>query len=312
MLKKGLFILFLATSVALNLYSKDRIVDRSSSTPKWIGTVVKDCFSTSAIGQTMDQAQQKCMDNVRQHIVTSIAANVSSYDTYKSLQVTQNDLINVFEEFSSNVNTQGAQLPFLTGISISNAEEIYWEKHYVKDEERYYYVYHILYPFPDSERDKYIQEFLILDKEQYDKYLRLKEEVDTFKQVEFISEAISEISFLKDYFFDSKRKKELSQLQYRYSKLYDQIVLQPLEESLGKVTYHLMLNGRVVTISKLPKIKTPSAATELSVVANDDDTYTLTYNYEYCMEEDDNKIDLSYYVGGRSIKRTIFFHVKDK
>lgn len=302
-------LLFLLLSVTVS--AQDKIVERSAKkAPAWIGTANPDSFTVSATDATLDGAQHKCMADIKQNIITTIAANITSEEKYKASQITENELMTVLEDYSSDVKTQGAILPFLTGISISNATDIYWEKHYVKNEKRYYYIYHIQYPFTKAERTKWTNEFLRLDGAQYDKYLQLKQQFNTFTNVEFIERAIGELETLGGYFFDRTRRNEVKTLQQNYSALYGNITISPISAALGEYRFCMLIDNRAVTTSKQAKIKS-EYATNVIVKQNDDKTYVVTYNHEYCTDEDDNTIDISYLFGGRNLKHTIFFDVRE-
>ena len=312
-MKRILYALLMLMVLNLSGLAKEKLVDRSASKmPAWVGVATEGCIAVSAVAPTMDEAQSKCMMDIRQQIITSVAANITSSENYQALQISHNDLVNVFERYSSETQTVGANLPFITGISIAKAKEIYWEKYYNKTDKSYHYVYHILYPFSNLERNKWIKEFLEQDEAQYNKYIYYKNQIDSFKNVEFIQEAVGELSTLYGYFFDSRRKGEISQLQNRYNKLYEQIAIQPVHESLGAVYYSVAIGNRVVTVDKMPRIKSKSSASDLSVsLSGEEGVYAITYNAENCYPEDDNSIEVAYSIGGKSIKRTFYFDVNE-
>lgn len=301
---------FVLLLLSWNGFSQDKIVESSSKkTPEWIGAADPDFFTVSATDNTMDGAQHKCMADIKQNIITAIAANITSAEKYVTSQIGENELVNVLENYSSDVTTHAARLPFLTGISITNAADTYWERHYVKLEKRYYYVYHIKYSFPAIERIKLINEFLRIDREQYDKYCNLKKQFETFTDIDFIDTAIGELETLASYFFDNVRRNEVTTLQQNYSRLYGNITINPISDILGEHRFCIMINNRAVTTSKRPKIKSEYAS-DVVVKQNDDRTYGATYNYEYCTHEDDNTINIFYVFGGRTLKHTIYFDVR--
>lgn len=296
-------------SVAAN--AQEKIVESSAKKmPAWIGMAGADYFTVSATAPTLEEAQQKCMADVKQNIITAIAANITSSEQYLTAQISRDELTNVFEKYASDVKTQGALLPFLTGVSLTKATDIYWEKHYVKKEKRYYYVYYINYPFPTQEREKWTCEFLQKDKAQYDKYLTLKEQFGAFTNIEFIELAVGELETLAAYFFDSVRKNEVKTLQQNYYQLYSQISVQPVSQALGESAFYLTLAGRPVVTAKTARTKSETA-TEISVKPLENKLYQLTYSYEGCVDEDENKIELSYNFGGRGVKYTFYFNVKE-
>ena len=77
---KRLLTLLLLLAVALPASAqKEKVVERSAKkAPAWLGISCPDYFTVSATAPTLDQAQKQCLTDIRQHIITSIASNITS------------------------------------------------------------------------------------------------------------------------------------------------------------------------------------------------------------------------------------------
>ncbi|MBO7263130.1 MAG: hypothetical protein J6U93_01260 [Alistipes sp.] len=117
---------------------------------------------------------------------------------------------------------------------------------------------------------------------------------------------MNDLDALNTYYFDEVRQSEVLALKENYRRLYSAISITPYYSSLGEILYSLNLNGRRVTTARRPVIKS-EYATEIEYSATEDNLYRITYNYEYCQPEDDNKIEVTYQFGGSAIARYTFY-----
>lgn len=300
-----LFIIFSTISVQAQV----KIVEKSSKNkPTWIGTAGKDFFTISASGPTLDNAQNKCMADVKQNIINSIAVNIVSNENSYEQQTTNDKVISMIGSYSSFIKTQGAQLPYLTGISITNATDVYWEKCYVKSENSSYYVYYVKYPFLETERNLLIVEFKKIDNIYNDKLRELQENFDKFVQLESIESAISDLDPLIAYFFDDTRINLAKSLQIKYRKEYENISVVPTTSFLGEFNYSLLLKGRVVTTAKQPAVRANCASN--ITVRQDANNYRIEYEYGDCLDDEDNWIEFTYQLGGRPLRYKFTFDIK--
>lgn len=313
------FISILFLLVSVSSFSKDRRVDKSSKkTPTWVGSVAKDYIILSTTAPTLEKAQKSIMESVKQDIINSIAMNITSAE--QSSRSTNTQSVQTFKgsnsvnssesSYASQINTNAAVLPFINGITLTNADGIYWEKFYVKSTKSYYYEFHIKYPFSSTERQRLADEFMKLDSEKVRKFTVLSDNYDTFESINYITTAIGELGALNEYFFDQTRKSEVTLLQKKYQMLFKQIELVPLSTKLGEYKYGLFIGNRQVTYSRLPKVKSSTAA-EVVVKRGDDMSYIITYNSEYCNEYEENSIDIIYSFGGSALRESFTFDVRE-
>lgn len=288
------------------ILGQEKVVERSAKkAPSWIGLSESGYIITSSVGETLDEARGACLSNIRQLIASSVAVNISASESFSEAITMSNNGMGEDRSYSQDVESIAASLPYITNILIDDAE-LYWQKVYNKTSKEYKYEVHAKYPFSDFTRAKLISDFLEQDQRQYDKYLKLKEDYSSFTEVEFIDRAINELHTLRNYFFDAKRQNEVDALTIDYRKLYSAISIVPFSEKLGEIVYYLELNGRRVTSSKKPTVKSDYASS-IQVYNLENGMSKITYSAEYCLPEDENIIKVSLRVGSYTVKNTFSF-----
>ena len=305
-MRKSIYIMALLM-VANALFAQEKVVESSAKkAPAWLGLSEPEYIITSSESETLDGAKAQCLANIRQTIVSSVAVNISSSENYQEDISMSGNSMDAQRRYQTNIESIAASLPFVSDILLDDAE-IYWRKFYNKKDKSYRYEVHAKYPFSTFKRNELISEFMTQDKEQYDKYLALKDGYSSdFTEVEYIDRAISELNALRKYFFDAKRQNEVDALVSNYRRMYKAISIVPYSEKLGEIVYYLELNGRRVTCSRKATLKS-EYATNLQVRAIGDNLYKITYKYDYCLPEDENTIVVSQKVGSVTAKNTFYF-----
>lgn len=294
------------TSIAVN--AQEKVVENSGKKPKWIGTTMPEAIIVTADAPDMMEARNKCMDLVKQEIVNSVAVNINSSSFSSKTQTSFNEHYAIKSEYSSEIKTIAARLPFVSGISVSDAET-YWEKIYVKKEKKYFYRFHMKYPYPEITKKKLIFEFEKNDEEKNLQLEELKSKYNNITSVEEIGRSIMELKILAAYFFDDIRKGETMSLQKQYNDLYGQIAVQILNNVPGELSFILILNDKLISYSKLPQVKS-DYATNLSVLRNSvDKSFTVKYNYDGCLPEDPNTIEILFHLGNKNLKNEFRFDI---
>lgn len=311
-MKRILFSLLLLSNI-LCVTAKIKVVESSERrAPSWVGAFESGYIIVSAEAETQDQAKQLCLARVKQEIVNAVAVTVSSQEQLAELSVDTNGNEAYQSVYASNIQSIAAQLPYISGISLDENGEAYWQQCYdTKDKSKTrYYMYHVKYYFPSTEREKLIRQYKLLDQEQVEKLAALRAEYNTFTQVEYISKAITEITPIINFFNDNKRKEEAQALQSSYRKLYSEIAIEPISNELGVFTYKLVLHGRTMTTSLRPKMRSDYAY-NMEYRPLDENCHTICYDHEGCIETDPNRVYLTYSIGGKSIKYDFPFDVRD-
>ncbi|WP_295935626.1 hypothetical protein [uncultured Alistipes sp.] len=286
---------------------KDKVVAASGKKrPAWIGKSDQTHFAVTEVGKELSEASNKCMASIRQHIINAVAVNVSSAETMTTRNISRDQLITVMNDYSSVLMTEAGKLPYLNNITLSNAEDTYWERIYSKKTKTYRYEYSVLYPFTEQTRRQLIDAFVAIDDAKQAEYDRLRAELSTITNIDRIQQAVNELEGLADYFFDATRKSDVETLKRNYLALYNTLSIQVESETRGICVYSLQMDGRRATTSREPRLASESA-TEMVVKPYGDKLYMLTYNPEYASASDINKIEIGYAFGGARVSRTIYF-----
>lgn len=293
-------------TVATYAQREKRIEASDKRKPDWIGRSDASAFSVTEVGESLAAASERCMASIRQYIVNSVAVNVSSTETMTTRQISRDNLMSVMNDYSSVLMTEAGQLPFLNGITLSNAEATYWERIYDKRTKSYRYEYSVRYPFTETTRRTLVDAFLAIDNAKVARFEQLRAELETIVDLDRIPQALNELDGLDNYFFDTTRKNDVATLRRNYLGLYDRISIEVEEQTTGRCVYSLRLAGRPVTSSVRPRL-TSQSAIELVVEPYADSRYLLTYNAEYASPQDINTVEIRYPIGGGRIARTVYF-----
>lgn len=302
------YCLFLCCSISVLVNAAQyKIVERSAKhAPEWVGQAIPGYLIFSAESATLDMAQQICMENIKNEIVNAIAANITATTTSFSEQTGTNGEFVLTEGFRSDLKTIAARLPFVSGITIANVEESYWEKRYDNKQKKYSYLVFLKYPFSRMERNRLIAEFQQYDAEKYQALTDIKMQADNLTNVDDIAGYLSDMEPLVAYFFDETRKAEAESLQKNLRQIYKNIAVIPLSNELGRYSYALMYNGRKLFASRLPSARSEYAS-DISIVPQSDTTFVVTYNYDGCLPEDENTVDLVFNFGGYTNRHKFHF-----
>lgn len=302
-----LLLFFLVFSVPCT--AKIKVVEKSAKkTPVWVNTTQKDYIITSAISNDIEKAKNECMDNVRKYIIDAVAQNVKSSSESNITQESVNSgIVSFLDKYNYSYQTQSANVPYLTGISASKAEDSYWEKRMDTDTKQISYLYCMKYPFPSLELKKLVHEFQRRDEEMNDKFKALEKGYEEIASVEQIDKAITDLSTLIHYFFDDIRLDAARNLQQNYRKLYKQVTCREISNKPGTYVFALALRGRDITISQRPLLKSETL-TQLRAEQADKE-WKVYYNYETCDPSEENPATISFRIGGTPLVQKFYVDV---
>lgn len=297
--------LFLLAGVVA--FAQPKVVDKSGKKPSWVNGLEKDFVIVSGSGSTIEEAQKNALMLIKERIVLSVAENVKAKSEMTKEESSYNSSVSTFlEKYSSQVTSQSGKVPYLQGISLSNANEYYWEKLYDKTTNKTVFNYHIKYPFPEFELQKLVSDFKLRDREMTENLNRLEAEVDTVSSIEQIEKNIDELKALQDAFVDARQDK-VNVVIARYKNLYQSIELTEVDNSLGKLKFTLRLGNRNISTVKKPVVKSECA--RITGVKNNVTDWEITYDYDNCYEDPENNILVSYRFGNATVSKKFFFDV---
>ena len=271
-----------------------KVVERSvKSVPQWISTPPAGYLVVEVEAPDMSTARDKAVEELSTRIVMSVAANVAHSSHSQAESVSTDGQLSEKETFGFDTKIAAANIPFIKGISLTEAKDTYWEKCKEKKTDRIFYRYALLYPFPDSQLQKLRDEFEALDNEKSQTLQTLKEGLDRVSSSLEIEKAVTTLGQLQAYFFDDVRRKEAEGLQTNYKKLYKGLTLKATKPEGGKFKATLMLQGRPFEVTGVPTLKS-NCATRLQAEPLPDGTgFEITYDDIDCLPDEDNWIEIN-------------------
>lgn len=303
---KKCLILALAMITSLSVsFSQERVVKKSGKRPKWVNGVVKDFIIVNGGGATIQTAQQNALISIKEHIVSAIADNVSSKSELIKEESTLNNVSTFLEKFATQINTQSGQVPFLQGISLSNADQYYWEEVKRKNKTTYYY-YHIKYPFAQLELQQLVSDFKQRDNELTNQLENLIKQADVVTSVEQIEKNIESLKVMNDYFMDG-RKAQGNLGIANYNSLLSSIELVDAESKLGELKYALRLGTRTISTTKKPITRSDCA--RITSTTNNQNLWVVNYDYANCYENTENNIHVNYRFGEADVQKKFYFDI---
>lgn len=286
---------------------KEKVVESSDKhKPAWIGTFEESYITVTEVGKTLSDVSERALASIYQHIINAVAVNVSSSETLISKSVSYDNLSSVMHDYTSVLMSEAAKMPFINDISLTNANDIYWEKIYSRKDKSYRYEYSVRYPFDEATRHKLVADFIAIDNAKMVELASLRRELDSITELDRINRALNALDVLYNYFFDSTRKGETEQLKRDFLALYSQVGIEIEQEGVGECIFSLRLNNRRVTTSIPARLKSASAL-NMSVAAIEDGRYKLTYDPTYASATDLNTIEIIYLFGARRVAKVVHF-----
>lgn len=302
--------LLLVLPLCASAQDKIKVVESSAKKqPVWVNGSETEYIITSATASDLQTARDKCLDNVRRYIIESVANNVKATTESTISQTTFNNSVESFlDSYTSTYESQAADVPFLKGISASKIEEYYWEKRLNKTSKEYFYVYSVKYPFTSLEMKKLVYEFEKRDKEIWGKYEELADGIRNIQSLEQIDRAIADLGPIINYLFDTTRKSQAEALRSSYNKLYSNITIRPVWQTLGEYRFQLVLDNKPIATSQRITLKSECASKLQS--EQQGNMVVVRYAYDGCAHDDQNEITAMVKIGGKSVKHSIYYTIK--
>lgn len=298
-----IFAALLVTGVA----AQTKVVEKSAKkVPEWLNTAAEGYLVVSVRSNSLAEGQTKALTEITERIIQSVASNVTVSKKNVLSEVNVNGSIESSDAFTQVSKIKSANLPFLKGISLSNAEEIYWEKVRDKATGKEHYDYSVKYPFSRSEQRKLIAEFEALDAEKVARYEALEQKIGSIESVDEIGQAITELNTLSGYFFDDVRLSQVEGLTARYKQLYDALSLTGTFLENGKYQCQVLLDGNPVKVATKPKV-TSNCAGQIGVRPADG-MFVISYDAEDCLPEEENFLNISLVAGGKRLQHKAFLN----
>lgn len=289
--------------VTIGGFAQDyKVIDKSEKKrPEWIGVSGNGYISVVSHKPTLEEARQDCMNILMEEIINAVAVNVCAQTSSEIVQVNSNEGMQFTDEFRSSSSTQSAVMPFLNNITISKAEATYWEKHQDKKTRNISYEFSLLYPLSDADLQKYNRQFLEIDQEMVDKTRQLEAAAKKMASIEEIDRGSAEIKQCVSYFFDKTRRQWAESIAEIYRKAPSRISLHGKQENATTYRVWLELDGRKLTPSGTPALKSDCA--ENMQFSREGDDFLITYSTANCLEDEPRHLEVSFRIKARVVKQ---------
>lgn len=302
---KRLMWVICALLLAVTVGAQTKVIEKSAKkVPGWLNTAVDGYLVVTVTANSLAEAQTEAQVEITERIIQAVASNVSVSKKNVLSEVNTDGNIESTDAFTQVSKIKSANLPFLKGISLSNVEEIYWEKIQDKATKKESYNYSVKYPFSRLEQRRLIAEFEALDAEKVAQYKVLEQKINEIESVDEIKQAVAELNTLSEYFFDDVRLSQVKGLIGRYNQLYDALSVTGTFLEGGKYQCQVLLDGSPVRVSAKPKV-TSNCAGQISVRPSDG-MFVISYNAEDCLPEEENFLNISLNVGGKRLQHKAF------
>ena len=291
-----------------NAFSQEKVIDKSKKKkPAWVNATIKDYIIVTGRGKTVDEAKSQVLPEIRKEIMNSVAIYVRSSSEITIENENKNNVINTIEKFKNTSTLQTADIPALKGLSLNKAEDYYWEKFQDKKTKEVTVAYHVKYPFSEAEMQKIIRQFEKQDQEMTDKLNSIVDHIDEIKSIDEIYTDIKELQNLEDYFVDQRKEKAQMGI-IRLKDMLKSIELVPIENTLGRLVYAFKIGEKYYASSKKPKYKNSECVTITSKTTKGYEQI-IEYEYEDCMEDEQNQITVKYKFGNTRVEKTFYFDI---
>lgn len=303
-------VVFILVFMPLIAFSQVKLEDKShKSRPDWLHGTEKGYLIVSETASDIESAKQKILMNLKDQIAETVATRVVSESTLTTQQVLNGKNIDFQKEYKNYIVSKSANIPFISEISLSKATDYYWEKYYNKKTKSYYYEYHVKYRLMDIDIRNMVQGFQSHEQELRKTFEDYENDLDNIKSVEAIERSINGLRAFKSKFDDNDmRVAKIDQLITDYQKLYESIVIEVVDNSIGSVGVQLQLNKRGIITKQIPKLSS-NCATQFNPKLLDN-ILNIDFNFFDCEDNDSNWIEIRYKFGGKDVSKKVYIKLK--
>lgn len=286
---------------------KTKVLERSSkSVPQWLGTQPSGCIVADVEASDIAQARAKALEALATQTVMAVASNVIHTSSSSASVESTDGVLNETETFGYDTRVAAANIPFIKGITLSEATDTYWEKLREDKTDRIYYRFAVLYPLPQDELERMRSEFDRTDREHASRLECLKEGLHKVRKSTDIEEAVNALEALKAYFFDNVRHTQAESLQKDYKGLYKSLTLQATKPSDGSFKVTVLLDGHPFEVTGLITLKANCASRMDANPLPDGTGFEITYSDIDCLDDEDNWIDVSLRLRDARLSKRVF------
>ena len=213
------------------------------------------------------------------------------------------------DTYSRQSSIRTANLPFIKGISLSKAADIYWAKLRDKKTGAEHYEYSVKYPYTRLEQQMLQADFEELDRQKVAELENLETQVDNITAMEQIGSGIARLDALGEYFFDKARAARVKGLRTQYNDLYKSLGVTGKIVKPGTIECALTVQGRAVSCGMSP-VATSNCANNIQV-SPEDGIFKVYYETADCLDDEDNYVDVTFRIKGKKVARHFVIKADD-
>ena len=297
-----LTVLALASMLCQTASAEDKVIDKSAKrVPEWLTGPAEGFLVVTVDAPSISKAQKLALDEVTERILRSVASNVSIEQRNEiSETAVDGSVASSNDSFTLTSRIKSANLPFLKGISLSKATDVYWVRLRDKKTGAERYEYSVKYPFSRMDQRMLQAEFEELEAEKEAELDELERQADNITSLDDISAGLAGCDALAEYFVDNVRAAKVKSLKTRYNNMYKAIGILGTVTGKGTAECALCINGRAVRCGLMPAV-TSNCASDINVTPSDG-MYRITYDTSDCLPDEENYITVTFRVRGKRIE----------
>ncbi|MDE7108914.1 MAG: plethodontid receptivity factor PRF, partial [Muribaculaceae bacterium] len=126
---------------------KAKVIEKSEkSAPGWLYSQPDDGIVVDVEASDLSAAKDKALEEIARRIIMAVATNVVHSTSSSARHENTDGNVTETETFGFDTRIASARIPFIKGISLTEAKGTYWEKCRENKSNRIFYRYAVLYP----------------------------------------------------------------------------------------------------------------------------------------------------------------------
>ncbi|MFG6391703.1 MAG: plethodontid receptivity factor PRF [Candidatus Amulumruptor sp.] len=305
------FVIMASLMLSTHISAETKVVEKSAKkAPEWLGTAADGYLIVTVEAPSRAEAQRRATAEITERIIHSVASNVTVEQSNIATEtITNGEVSESSDTYSRQSSIRTANLPFIKGISLSKAADIYWAKLRDKKTGAEHYEYSVKYPYTRLEQQMLQSDFEELDRQKVAELENLEAQVDNITAMEQIGSGIARLDALGEYFFDKARAARVKGLRTQYNDLYKSLGVTGKIVKPGTIECALTVQGHPVSCGMSP-VATSNCANNIQV-SPEDVIFKVYYETADCLDDEDNYVDVTFRIKGKKVARHFVIKADD-
>lgn len=296
-LQSSLFILI----VVLSACKSEKLLESSKqSRPNWVYGLENGYLIIEGVGSNHDDAKRKAYTALKEKIVESIAVNVSSNVKIDVNEQIVNDLSYYKENTTVSTNISSDFLMALKGVSLTKANDFYWEKIKDRKKKQNFIHYHVKYPFSSNDLNKLIGDWEQLDKQLTSDIQLIEQQSQKTKSAHELIMLQKQISQLEKVFNEPK-KTQANLVKSRIDKMLAELKFEEKSHIPGQLIVKIVSGNRAFVAEKDLEFESTCAKLIGINYSEIDEHYIISYDPDFCSYSNNENIVISSEVNNEKI-----------